>query len=131
MKLRLAEIEKEINDSKRPNSVFLSCPSCLQETIIIHEKYDELFVSFVEQNSVMRIWQDTHQMVMGACPECDNGALALLKYNKEKEEYICTKCGFASIWNFNFECSSCGNTYWDENGDENYLCEACHESIYE
>ena len=38
VKLRLAEIEKEINDSKRPNSVFLSCPSCLQETIIIHEK---------------------------------------------------------------------------------------------
>ena len=46
VKLRLAEIEKEINDSKRPNSVFLSCPSCLQETIIIHEKYDELFCKF-------------------------------------------------------------------------------------
>jgi ribosomal protein S27E/ribosomal protein L37E len=132
VKLRLAEIEKEIKDSQIPNSVFLTCPLCLQETIVIHEKYDELFCKFCgAEFSYEDMARYSSNGYGGPCPKCVNGALAFLKYNKDEEEYICTKCGFTSQWNFNFECSSCGNTYWDENGDENYLCEACHESIYE
>jgi hypothetical protein len=126
--LRLAEIRKETKDSEIPDSIFLTCLICLQETIVIDDKYKQLLCKFCgaefSHEDMANYASDGYG---GACPECLDGALAFLK---DSNEYICTKCGFLTQWNCNFQCTSCGNTYWDENGDENYLCEACKKSIY-
>lgn len=131
VRLRLAEIDGELKKAKRPDSPFLSCPLCLQETIIIHEKYDELFCKFCGAEFSYQDMAECSDGNGGPCPKCDNGALGYLAYNNEEGEFICTKCGFISDYCHNVECSSCGNIYWDENGGENYLCEACHKSIYD
>lgn len=128
--LHLAEIEKEISGMERP-CIFLTCPSCLQETIVIDTKFDKLSCKFCGEGFTykdMAIFASDGYF--GPCPECSNGALAYLSKGSELGEYICTKCGFTSEDNYNIVCSSCENTYWDENGDEHYLCEACHDSIY-
>jgi len=130
VKLRLAEIEKEISDMERP-SIFLTCPSCLQETIVIDKKYDELSCKFCgEVFSYKDMASFASDGYFGPCPECSNGALAYLSNVSILGEYICTKCGFTGENNYNVVCDSCGNTFWDENGGINYLCEACHRSIY-
>lgn len=130
VKMRLAEIEKEISDRERPG-IFLTCPSCLQETIVIDKKLDELSCKFCGAGFTYKdMARFASNGYYGPCPQCSNGALAYLSNGYELGEYICTKCGFISEDNYNMVCSSCGNTFWDENGDENYLCEACHNSIY-
>lgn len=131
VKLRLAEIEKEISGMERPN-IFLTCPSCLQETIVINTKFDELSCKFCGAGFSYKDMADfSSDGYSGPCPECMKGALAYLAMSGDSGEYICTKCGFTSAENYNVVCTSCENTYWDENGDENYLCEACHKSIYD
>jgi ribosomal protein S27E len=130
VKLRLAEIEKEISGMQRPD-IFLTCPSCLQETIVIDTKFDELCCKFCgAEFSYKDMASFASDGYFGPCPECSNGALAYLSQASEFGEYICTKCGFTSEDNYNIVCSSCGNIYWDENGGESYLCETCHDSIY-
>jgi predicted RNA-binding Zn-ribbon protein involved in translation (DUF1610 family) len=130
VKMRLAEIEKEISGMERPD-VFLTCPSCLQETIVIDKKCDELLCKFCGAGfSYKDMASFASDGYFGPCPKCSNGALAYLSNVSKLGEYICTKCGFTSENNYNVVCSSCGNTFWDENGDVNYLCEACHGSIY-
>ncbi len=130
VKLRLAEIEKEISGMERPG-IFLTCPSCLQETIVIDTKYDELCCKFCgAEFSYKDMASYASDGYSGPCPACNNGALAYLSHAGDSGEYICTKCDFSSEENYNIVCSSCENTYWDENGGESYLCEACHDSIY-
>ena len=115
---------------KRPG-VFLSCPACFQETIVIDQILDELVCKFCGAEFT---YEDMARYASngygGPCPQCDNGALAYLEMSSEAGEFICTKCGFSSERNFNIVCSSCGNTYWDENGGKSYLCQACKDSIY-
>lgn len=131
VKLRLAEIEKEISGMKRPD-IFLTCPSCLQETIVVDKKLDELCCKFCgAEFSYKDMASYASGGYSGPCPACSNGALACLAQTSESGEYICTKCNFTSEENYNVVCSSCENIYWDEDGGgENYLCEACHDSIY-
>jgi len=128
VKLHLAEIEKDISKLDRP-SIFLSCPLCLQETIVINAKYDELLCKFCGGRfSYQDMAECASDGYGGPCPECSNGALAHLLFNSE---YICVKCGFISEENYNFQCISCQNVYWDINGDDEYLCDSCHKSMYD
>ena len=131
VKLRLSEIEKEISGMQRPG-IFLTCPSCLQETIVIDTKFDELCCKFCGAGfSYKDMASYSSEGYFGPCPECSNGALAYLSNISEPGgEYICTKCGFTSPENYNIVCTSCENTFWDENGGEGYLCEVCYDSIY-
>lgn len=130
VKIRLAEIDKEISGMERPD-IFLTCPSCLQETIVIDKKYDELSCKFCGAGFTYKDMASfASNGYSGPCPECRNGALAYLSDVGEHGEYICTKCSFKSEYNYNVVCSSCENTFWDENGGDNYLCETCRNSIY-
>ena len=115
---------------QRPD-IFLSCPSCLQETIFINSELDELLCKFCgEKFTYKDMARYLSNGYYGPCPECENGAMAFLKISGDLGDYICTKCGFTSDCNFNIQCTSCENIFWDENGGEHYLCEACHNSIY-
>jgi hypothetical protein len=130
VKLRLAEIEKEISGMERPG-FFLTCLSCLQETIVIDTKLDQLCCKFCGAEFTYKDMASyASNGYCGPCPNCSNGALAYMPQTSEFGEYICTKCDFTSEENYNVVCSSCENIYWDENGGESYLCEACYDSIY-
>lgn len=131
VKLHLAEIKNNLKSSKRPDKNFHSCPSCLQNTIIIKTNFDGLLCKFCGAEFSYNDVANYSECNGGPCPECENGWLALVVYNNEKGEFICTKCGFKSDYNYNVQCTSCQNTYWDENGNDAYLCESCYKSIYD
>jgi hypothetical protein len=131
VKLRLAEIKDDLRASKRPDKNFYSCPSCLQNTIIINTNFDELFCKFCGAKFSYNDVANYSGGNGGSCPECENGRLAFVVYNSEEGEFICTKCGFKSDYSYNVQCTSCQNTYWDENGNDDYLCESCYKSNYD
>ena len=78
VKIRLAEIEKEVSGMPR-SDIFLTCPSCYQETIVIDEKFDEFSCKFC---GAIFTYKDMATLASdgfsGPCPECSNGALAHL-----------------------------------------------------
>lgn len=83
VKLRLTEIKKEISNMQRPK-FFLTCPFCLQETIVIDTKIDELCCKFCgAEFSYKDMASYASEGYFGPCPECNNGALAYLVPDRE------------------------------------------------
>ena len=89
VKLRLAEIEKQISGMQRPD-IFLTCPACLQETIVIDPNFDELCCKFCGAGfSYKDMASFASDGYSGPCPECENGALAFLsEVGDQGGEYI-------------------------------------------
>ena len=131
VKLHLSEIKEDLRASKRPDKNFHSCPSCLQNTIIIDTNFDNLSCKFCGEEFSYSDVASYSEGNGGPCPECEKGWLAFVVYNDKEGEFICTKCGFKSDHSYNVQCTSCENTYWDENGNDDYLCESCYKSIYD
>lgn len=126
LKLRLSSLRKELNSCERPASELSACPDCLQDTLVYQS--NQIHCLFCGSEMSFKELADYSEGQGGPCPECSEGELALILYNNEDGEFICTKCGFKTGYSYNRDCSICENVFWDEAGSD--MCEACWDSIY-
>ena len=125
--LRMANLKPKLDASEKPSPQFSDCPECFQTALVI-EGSDVVCLYCGAQTTIEDL-ADYSEGPGGPCPNCGDGFLGFILYNNEDGDFICTKCGYKTAHNYNDECTSCGSTFWNKNGD--IMCKDCWRRLAE
>lgn len=125
--VRLSTLESSLESSERPTPRFLSCPDCMQNTLIIDG--EDVRCRFCGMETDLKGLADSTEGHSGPCPICEGGELGFILYNNEEGELICVKCGFTADHDYNRQCDYCGEIFWNESGEN--FCSDCWDRIME
>ena len=123
VKERMRSIGKQLEKSTRPVRPFSSCPTCMQDALVVNDSTAKCLFCTSEI--------DIDELAMnsegpgGPCPECEYGRLGFVLHNNEDGEFVCVLCGFQTDRDYNDTCDNCGEVFW--NPSEMPLCEDCIE----
>lgn len=121
--LRMRELKNQLDNAQRPPNEFGICLRCLRDALILEEHSECAICLFCGIESTFQELADNSEGPGGPCPECEIGVLGFIAYSNEDGEFMCTKCGFSSDYNYNKECLRCENVFWSNKGES--FCSDC------